>query len=69
MNSLDKCIGSCNAVDDLFTKICVPNETKDVDAKVFNMIIKIHETKTLVKHISCDCRCRLDSTTCISNQK
>ena len=34
MISLGKCNGSCNAVDDLFTKICVPNKTKDIHVKV-----------------------------------
>ena len=38
MISLDKCQGSCNAVDDLSTKISVPSETNDVNLKVFNMI-------------------------------
>ena len=51
MISLDNCNGRFNAVDDLSTKICVPNETKDVNVKVFNTI-----TKTLVKHTSCDCK-------------
>ena len=50
-----KCNGSCNAADDLSTKICVPSKTKDVNVNVFNMVTKINEAKTLVKHISCDC--------------
>ena len=29
--NLDKCSGSCNAVDDLSTKICPPSKTKDVN--------------------------------------
>ena len=41
MISLDKCQGSCNAVDDLSTKISVPSETNDVNLKVFNMIKRI----------------------------
>ena len=41
MISLDKCKGSCNAVDDLSTKISVPSETNDVNVKVFNMINRI----------------------------
>ena len=28
--NLGKCNGSCNAIDKLSTKICVPTETKDV---------------------------------------
>ena len=41
MISLDKCKGSCNAVDDLSTKISVRSETNDVNVKVFNMIKRI----------------------------
>ena len=42
MISLDKCNGSCNAVNDLSTKIRVPSKTKDVNMKVFNMITRIN---------------------------
>ena len=31
MFSLDKCIGSCDAVDDFFTKIYFPSKTKNVN--------------------------------------
>ena len=61
--------GSCNAFDDLSIKVCVPSKTKHVNVKAFNMTKRINETKTLVKHISCDCQCRSDSTTCNSNKK
>ena len=39
MFSLDKCNWSCNAVDDLSTKICVDN-----------LSTKIYQVKTLLKH-------------------
>ena len=29
----------------------VPNKTKDVNLKVFNLLTRINESKTLVKHI------------------
>ena len=67
--SLDKCNGSCNFVDGLSTKICVPSKTKDESVKVFNAIKRIYEAKTLAKHISCNCKCKFNSTTCNSNQK
>ena len=57
MISLNKCIWSCNTTDDLSTKLCVPSKTNDVNVKRFNIITRIHETKTLVKHISCGCKC------------
>ena len=66
--SLGKCNGSFNVVDDSSTKVYVPNKTKDISVKVFSMIT-IYEAKTLVKHISFDCKCKFNSATCNSNQK
>ena len=37
MVCLDKCNGSSNTLDDLFGRLCVPNKTKDINIKVFNM--------------------------------
>ena len=62
-------IESCKAVDDLSTKICVPSETINTNVKVYNVITRINEIKTLVKHISRDRKCKFNSTTCNSNQK
>ena len=36
---LDRCAGSCNTINDLSNKVCVPNETEDLNLSVFNMII------------------------------
>ena len=71
MISLDKCSGSCNSVNNLSIKICVPNKTEDIDVKVFHMITNSNEAKTMAKHISCDCKRKrkCNSTTCNSNQK
>ena len=56
MIGLDKCNGCCNAVDDLSTKMSVSNKTKDINVKVFNIVTRLYEDNTLVKHISCDCK-------------
>ena len=45
--------------------MCAQIETKDANV----MIAMINEAKTLVKHISCDCKCKFNSATCDSNQK
>ena len=63
MVNVDECSGSCNAADDLTTKTCVLNKTKDINVKAFNMITIINEAKTLMKHISCDYKCKFNSTT------
>ena len=66
MISLDKCTGSWNI---LFPKICVPKETKDINVKAFDMTANINEDKAMTKDISCDCKCKFNSTICNSNQK
>ena len=35
---LDRFAESCNTVNDLFNKVCVPNKTEDLNLIVFNMI-------------------------------
>ena len=50
---LDRCIGSCNILNDLSNKVCVPKETKDLNLSMFNMITGIKESKVVGKHISC----------------
>ena len=40
-------------------KACGSNKTEDLNLSVFNMITGINQWKTLTKHISCECKCRL----------
>ena len=65
---LDRCIGSCNTLNDLTNKVCIPNKTEDLNLSAFNMITGINESKTLTKHISWECKCKFDGTKCNSNQ-
>ena len=57
---LDKCVESCNTLNDLFNKVCVPNKTEDLNLSMFTMITGINESKILTKHISCKCKCKSD---------
>ena len=43
--SLDGCDDSCNAIENLFGRICVPNKTEDLNLKAFNMIKWINKLK------------------------
>ena len=52
--NLDRCVGSCNTLNDLPNKVCGPNKTEDLNLSVFNMITGTNESKTLAKHISCE---------------
>ena len=60
---------SCNTVEDPFGRICVPNKMEDLDLKVFHMIKGINESRTLEKHILCECRCEFDGRKCNLRQK
>ena len=66
MTSLNKCTGICNVFS---PKIRAPEETKDTYIKEFNIITKEDEGKAMTEHISCDCKCKFNSTTWNSKQK
>ena len=57
---LDTCIGSCDTVNDLPNKVYFPKKTEDLNLSVFKMVTGINELKTLTRHTSCECKCRLD---------
>ena len=65
---LDRWVGSCDTLNDLSNLVCIPNKTEGLNLHVFNMITGINESKTLTKHISCECKYKLDVAKCNSNQ-
>ena len=40
---LDRCVGTCNTLNDLSNKVCVPIKTEDLDIRVFNLNTGINE--------------------------
>ena len=67
--NLDRCIRSCNTLNDLSNKLCVPSKTEELVLSVFNKITGINELKILTKHISCECKSQFDGSKCNLNQK
>ena len=65
---LERCVGCGNTLNDLSNKVCVPNKTEGLHLSMFNMIRGINESKTLTKHISCECKCKFDGKKCNSDQ-
>ena len=55
------------AKNDLSNKVYILSKTEDLNLSVFNMIRGINKSKTLAKHISCECKCKLDGTKFNSN--
>ena len=66
---MDRCVGSCNTINDLSNKLCAPNETEDLSLSDFDMSSGINESKILTKHKSCECKCKFHARKCNSNQK
>ena len=67
--NVDRLVGSCSTLNDLPNKVCIPNKTEDLNLSVFNVITGINESKTLTKHISCECKYKFDGRKYNSNQK
>ena len=42
---INKCIGNCNNINNLYAKICVPDIIKDLNVKVFNLMSRTNETR------------------------
>ena len=49
-------------------KLCVPNKAEDLNLYIFNMITEINESKTLIKHIPCECKCKFGGRKCNAAQ-
>ena len=62
-------LGSCDTLNDLSNKVCVPNKTEGLILSMLNMITGINEQKTLTEHISCECKFKFDVRKCNSVQK
>ena len=65
---LNKCVGSCNTLNDLSNRVCIPNKKEDLNLSLFRMITGINESKTSTKHLSCEFKYKFDGTKCNSNR-
>ena len=66
---INKCKGSCNTINDPYAKICLPDNIKSTNVKVFNLISRTNETRHIKWHKTCKCKCRLDASVCNNKQR
>ena len=59
-----KCSASCNNINDPYAKICAPDVVKDLNIKVFNLMSRTNETRSIKWHETSKCKCRLDTSVC-----
>ena len=64
---INKCSGSCNYINDPMAELCFPDVIKNMNIKVYNLLMRANETKNVVWHETCKCVCRL--TSAVRNSK
>ena len=65
----NKCKDSCNTINDPYAKICVSDNIKNTNVKVFNLISKANETRHIKWHKTCKFKCGLDASVCNNKQR
>ena len=66
---VNKCSGNCNNINDPYAKTCVPDTVKNLNVRVFNLMSRTNETRSIKCHKTCKCICRLDKIICNSKQR
>ena len=45
---VNKCSGSCDTLDNPMSKICVPKIIKNVNMKIYNFLMRLNETRSVL---------------------
>ena len=67
--TINRCSGNCNSINDPYAKICVPNIVKNLNVKVFKLMSRTNETKSMKLHETCKCICRLNKIICNNKRR
>ena len=65
----NKSSGSCNNINDPYSKMCVSDVVKNINVKVFNLMSRTNEAKHIKWHKTSKCKCRLDASVCNNKQR
>ena len=60
---------SCNTINDPYDKLCVPDNIKNTNVTVFNLLSRTNETRHIKWHKTCKWKCRLDASVCNNKQR
>ena len=66
---INSCKSSCNTINDPYAKKCLPDQIKNTNVKVFNLMSRTNETRHIKWHRACKCKCRLDASICNNKQR
>ena len=65
---VNKCSGSCDTINNPMAKLCVPDLIKSVNMQVYNFLMMLNESRSVLWHESCKCVCKLNSSVCNNKQ-
>ena len=66
---INRCSGNCNSINDPYAKICVPDIVKNLNVKVFNLMSRSNESRSIKLHETCKCIRRLNKIICNNKQR
>ena len=52
---INTCSGNCNTINDPYAKIGVPDIVKNVNVKIFNLMSRTNENRSIKLHETCKC--------------
>ena len=65
---VNKCSGSCDTINNPMAKLCVPGIIKRINIQVYNFLMRLNETRSVLLHESCKCVCKFNSSVCNNKQ-
>ena len=66
---ISECSGSCNGINYLYAKICVPDVAKNLNVKVFNLTSGTNGKRHIEWHETCKCECKFGVNACNNKQR
>ena len=64
-----KCSASCNNINYPYAKLCVPDVSKNLNVKVFNLMSRTNKTRRIEWHETGKCECKFGSNICNNKQR
>ena len=65
---INRCSGNCNSINDPYAKICFPDVVKNLNVKIFNLMSRTNESRSIKLHETCKCICRINKIICNNKQ-
>ena len=63
-----ECSVSCNNINNPYSKLCIHDVVKNLNVKIFSLMSRTNETRSIEWHETRKCKCRLDASVCNSKQ-